>query len=95
LKKDDCPKGDFSPSYYDGTCDDIPTTGNVGTGLALSNSDKSTPSDNTKPIDGQPASQVDKANIVPTTDDEIQTAYDWAFQHNITTLSPIENANPK
>jgi hypothetical protein len=69
LKKDNCPNGDFSPSYYDGICNDI-TTGNVETGLALSNN-------------GNPA------------DDEIQTAYDWAFQHNITTLQPLEKADPE
>jgi hypothetical protein len=53
-------------------CGETPTTNNVGTGLALSNN---------------PASQVDKARLVPTVagtvtvavDDEIQSAYDWAF----------------
>jgi hypothetical protein len=93
LKKDDCPNDDFSPSYYDGTCGDTPTNDDVGTGLALSNNEKSILSDNTKPIDEKPASQTDNASIVPTTN-EIQSAYDWAFSHNITTLAPIETSHP-
>jgi hypothetical protein len=99
--KDVCPNGDFSSSYYDGVCGETPTTGNGGTGLALSNTNESTQSDNTKPIDEKPASQADKASLVPTTavndeiqTSEIQTAYDWAFQHNITTLFPIETSHP-
>jgi hypothetical protein len=88
LKKDDCPNGDFSSSYYDETCDTtpfpkepVPYKLREGSGEATgdfvdTNEHKTSP---TSPYEGGKY--------------EIQTAYDWAFQHHITTLSPIEDAN--
>jgi hypothetical protein len=60
LKKDDCPKGDFSPSYYDGIC----TAPAVLRGSGEATGDFEHGSSDKTSEDGQ---------------DEILTAYDWAF----------------
>ena len=41
----------------------------------------------------QQSSSSSKDNIV-TIDPEIQTAYEWAYKHNITTISSLDDANP-
>ncbi|MDR0860695.1 MAG: hypothetical protein LBO09_07125 [Candidatus Peribacteria bacterium] len=61
-----------------------PTTNDkVGTGQALSDKD---------PLTNEQENTVSSVPTIP--DDEILSAYDWAFSHNITTLAPIANANP-
>jgi hypothetical protein len=56
-----------------------------GTDLALP--------DNKNTIDDNPALQEDTAVLrYPT---EVVTAYQWAFTNGITTLQPLENADPE
>ena len=63
LRKDDCPNGDFSPSYYDWTC-------------------------------GKKEISEDEQNISEDWEkDELQIAYERAYENKITTMDTIEKAN--
>jgi hypothetical protein len=78
LKKDVCPEGDDSPSYYDGTCAN--PTGLRGSGEATedfvdTNEHKTSP---TPPYEGG--------------QDDLQSAYQRAFQQGITTMLTFEEA---
>jgi hypothetical protein len=81
--KDYCPNGDFSPSYYDGTCGDVPSDVEVKAEGEVEDfiNGKENKTSPTPPYEGGK--------------DEVQTAYDWAFQHSITTLAPLEEADPE
>ncbi len=68
LKKDDCPNGDLSSSYYDGVCED----------------------DNQWDTQGSSDEESEWNQEEKT---EFELAYEFAFQHGITTMDTIEKAN--
>lgn len=84
LRRDNCPNGDHSPSYYDGSCGDAPapkvnvTTGSTSTAVATG----STTTD-------KGPTQDQKAD---TPKDELTQAYERAYQQRITTQNTIEKA---
>jgi hypothetical protein len=85
--KDNCPNGDFSASYYDGTCgtpDEQETT-------TWNNAEN--PASNDKVGTGLVPVR-DEGEAEGIVNQEILTAYQFAYAHNITTLAPIEAAMP-
>jgi hypothetical protein len=78
LKRDTCPEGDLSPSYYDKECGTNDTTDNAGTGLLVVSTGHDT------------LSEDDMSN-----ETEVVSAYQWAFTNGITTLQPLEKADPQ
>lgn len=84
LRRDNCPNGDHSPSYYDGSCGDAlapkvnVTTGSTSTAVATG----STTTD-------KGPTQDQKADIPK---DELTQAYERAYQQGITTQNTIEKA---
>lgn len=89
LSKDNCPNGDFSPSYYDGTCGEQKQEDNQKE--EEKNNDTTTP-ETPKTETNQEETWIENPLIVS---DEILSAYDRAFKHNITTLAPLDTANPQ
>ena len=82
--KDNCPNGDFSPSYYDGTCWDS----------RLEEKDSIITSESWNATTENQNSMQESSNTFQEFSSEILTAYQRAFKNNITTLAPLENANP-
>jgi hypothetical protein len=77
LKKDVCPNGDFSPSYYDRECD--------------ADDDRSRPPISNTSTKNEHLSPED--NIIPVpTKNKMQTVYEWAYANKLTTLSTFEEA---
>lgn len=77
LEKDNCPNGDFSPSYYDKTCSSIPPYYEGGQGGS----------------DNMISTEEHKATETPPNQkeqNEYQSAYTWAYQNNITTMDSLE-----
>jgi hypothetical protein len=81
---DDCPDGDFSGSYYDGTCGKIQMQHQT-----KDKEDDTTDSQSQEDKETQKDSSVstDKTMIedVCATNDEYKTAYDFAYKNKITT----------
>lgn len=80
FSKDDCPKGDFSPSYYDGKCDPEPPKKSE---LEL-------------PMIKPKENYENVGCTVPANAPYSQSLIDaflWAYKHKITTTCPIESAN--
>ncbi len=73
-EKDDCPNGDYSDSYYDGTC---------GSKDSSSNDDNLSSWANAKDID---STEWLESN-------ELQTAYERAYENWITTMDTVEKAD--
>jgi hypothetical protein len=93
LKKDNCPNGDFSPSYYDDECSEQPLRPS-DTSADTSASENSTGNTQFSPLtggEGDPTSLGSEEGVV---NPEVLTAYQFAYAHDITTLAPIANANP-
>jgi hypothetical protein len=82
LKIDNCPDGDWSPSYYDGEC-----------GIPESGISENYP-ENSGEFPSTDNSLEFSENNSPKFSNEIITAYQRAYAHGITTLQPLENAAP-
>ena len=87
MKKDNCPNGDLSPSYYDGECWSDNNTWNVIQSETQWSEESSNDSDTT-------VDYSDKSEEWQTwNQDEFLDAYNFAFKHGITTMDTIEKAN--
>ena len=78
ITKDYCPDGDFSDSYYDGTCGTKPQNDQEVSSWAISEESNKDSSGN--------ASEWQKNY-------ELQTAYEFAYENKITTMDTIEKAD--
>ena len=76
---DNCPNGDYSPSYYDSLCGTAPTTTwNTNNSWTITTGSMTT-------------SWITTTTITDT--DELRQAYNYAFANNITTMNTFEKAN--
>ena len=91
MKKDNCPNGDFSPSYYDWTCTADNSTGDVIQSETQWSEESS--NDNDTPMDSHVADapQNDEGKSQWLTESE--NAYNFAFKNWITTMNTIDKAN--
>ena len=93
MKKDNCPNGDLSPSYYDGACEGA----NVSSWTNVK--DPETPMDSS----AEPQNDKDTENVIQSETQwseessewqtELEQAYQFAFKNWITTMDTIQKAN--
>ena len=91
MRKDSCPNGDLSPSYYDGECWSDNNTWNViqSPDIGINSSDESSKDWTWNQLDSS-----DKSSEWQTwNQDEFLDAYNFAFKHGITTMDTIQKAN--